>query len=274
MGEILELEVTGLELADAELDVARARITRIAQYVDRPLQSVRLTVRYEQAHATRQRYEADATVVLNGRLLAAHTTGSSAQEATDVAVERLRRQMRRSLDAYVAQRNEPRLIESDLADLGLETPVDTPPAQRTPPEDRRIIYRHTLSDEPRATYAAMEDLLELDLRFLLFVHARTNEDVVVHRIDADHVGLLFPPGSALADEGDEVVVPEPSRFPDAIPLQLARETMDVLDHGWLYFLEQEDGRGKVMYVREDGDYGLVEPEGLVHADADLGEEEI
>jgi hypothetical protein len=35
--------------------------------------------------------------------------------------------------------------------------------------------------------------------------------------------------------------------------------MDVLNHRFLYFVDAADGRGKVLYLRHDGDYGLVEP---------------
>jgi low temperature requirement protein LtrA len=33
----------------------------------------------------------------------------------------------------------------------------------------------------------------------------------------------------------------------------------------IYFIDERDGRGKVLYVRRDGDYGLVEPPPVVPA---------
>jgi hypothetical protein len=36
--------------------------------------------------------------------------------------------------------------------------------------------------------------------------------------------------------------------------------MDVVNHRFLYFIDDRDGRGRVLYLRHDGDYGLVEPE--------------
>jgi hypothetical protein len=35
--------------------------------------------------------------------------------------------------------------------------------------------------------------------------------------------------------------------------------MDWLNHRFLYFVDAEDGRGRVLYLRHDGDYGLVQP---------------
>ena len=81
---------------------------------------------------------------------------------------------------------------------------------------------------------------------------------MVHRRDDGRIGLLHPPGSPLSGEND-IVVPEPSRYDQPIPLAKARDEMDVLGHRFLYFIDAADGRGKVLYLRHDGDYGLVEP---------------
>jgi hypothetical protein len=35
--------------------------------------------------------------------------------------------------------------------------------------------------------------------------------------------------------------------------------MDVVNNRFVYFIDAADGRGKVLYMRHDGDYGLVEP---------------
>jgi putative sigma-54 modulation protein len=86
----------------------------------------------------------------------------------------------------------------------------------------------------------------------------THEDVVVHWRDDGRVGLLHPQGSALADEGPPVV-PEASRYSEPLSLAVAREEMDLLNHRFLYFIDAADGRGRVIYLRFDGDYGLVEP---------------
>ena len=127
-----------------------------------------------------------------------------------------------------------------------------------PPSQRRIVRRRTYLSVPLGTLDAIDGLLSMDLEFMLFVHARTHEDVVVHLQDDGQFGLLFPDRSPLADEGD-IVVPRPSRYPGPLALSAARMEMDFLDHRFLYFLDAEDKRGKVIYLRHDGDYGLVEP---------------
>jgi hypothetical protein len=45
-----------------------------------------------------------------------------------------------------------------------------------------------------------------------------------------------------------------------IALVDARSEMEVLNHRFVYFIASEVRRGKVLYLRHDGDYGLVELE--------------
>ncbi|MEA2295105.1 MAG: hypothetical protein QOE86_2744, partial [Solirubrobacteraceae bacterium] len=114
---------------------------------------------------------------------------------------------------------------------------------------------------PESTYEAISDLIDDAERFHVFVHMRTGEDVVVHRVvDDAHIILLHPQGSVLADEADDVVVPEPSRYSSALTLAQARAELDLVRHSFLYFTDAADLRGKVLYLRRDGDYGLVGPQ--------------
>ena len=81
---------------------------------------------------------------------------------------------------------------------------------------------------------------------------------MVYLRDDGQIGLLMPPGSRLVEERD-IVVPKESRYARPITLGEARTEMDFLDHRFLYFTDAEDERGKVIYLRHDGDYGLVVP---------------
>jgi ribosome-associated translation inhibitor RaiA len=231
----------------AVADQARERIEALQQYTDEPLTNVRVTVR--ETNASRP-YVVDASFVVKDRLLAAHTAGKTPEEALDKAVHRLRRQILRVTKSEVAQRNEPIHLDFDV--------THRPEAERKPPSQRRIVHRHPYVGTPISTGEAVRELVDLDLEFFLFTHERTGEDVVVYRRDDGRIGLLHPQGSELADEND-IVVAEPSRYSEPITLEKARAEMDWLNHRFLYFIDAEDGRGKVLYLRHDGDYGLVVP---------------
>jgi ribosome-associated translation inhibitor RaiA len=255
---VIDVEFTaGEDVSSEQAEEARQRFASIDRYVDgRPLTGARLTVRRTQGPKAARPFVADAHVLYDGRVLAAHAAGRSPVEAVDAVTERLRRQLRRVVGAEVAMRNEPRVLQEGLEALEHDARF-RPEASLKPPEEREIIRRFTYVDVPLSTLEAVADLLDLDVEFSLFRHVRTGEDVVVYRRDDGRIGLLYPPGSPLVDEND-VVVPEESRYSEPISLTRAREEMDMVNHRFLYFVDAEDGRGKVLYLRHDGDYGLVE----------------
>jgi hypothetical protein len=219
--------------------------------VGEPLISPRLTVR-----RAGRRFVADADVRFRGRVLAAHAAGPTERAAVEAVVERLRRQLRRTVMAEVALRNEPRLIQQKIDAMRREAELHPEPSRKAP-ERREIIRRSTHVSVSLSTIEAIRDLLDLDLEFFLFRHARTGEDVVVHRRDAGRLGLIFPEGSVLADEED-LVTPEPDRHGHPVPLAQVVEEMDLAGHRLVYFVDAADDRGKVIYLRHDSDYGLVE----------------
>jgi ribosome-associated translation inhibitor RaiA len=250
------------DLSDGRRETIREQLEKLAHYTDEPIQTIRLTLRHPDTRAARIRWEADATLELAGMRLAAHATAADPVQAARQVAHRLRRQLRRAADADAALRNEPRVIEKALAVRARERRRRPQPRQK-PPELRDIIRRPTAYPLPENTFDAVMDLLDLDYEFLLFRHERTGEDVVVYRRGDGRIGLLHPPGSELADETD--VVAQPSRYPEPVPLERVREELDVLGEGFIYFIDERDGRGKVLYVRPDGDYGLVEPPPVVPA---------
>ncbi len=245
------------DLPRSERGEIRERLARLERSTDARIEALRLTLRHPETSAARPRWVADASLVRNGRRLAAHATGNDALHAAKQAAERLERQMRRVTDAPVALRNDRRTIQHALAHLAHDR-THRPQPRFKRPDLRDIIPQRAPYPLPESTLDAVADLLDLDLEFLLFRHARTQEDVVAYRREDPRIGLLHPPGSPLADEND-IIVPKPSRYPQPIPLATARNEMDVLNHRFLYFIDTADRRAKVLYLRHDGDYGLVEP---------------
>jgi hypothetical protein len=252
----VELVLRG-QIPGGDVEAARACMVALGRYAARPVTAARLALLPPTGLGHRERHVAHAQIVFDGRVLAARAVAPSAAKAAKDAAERLRRQLRRLVDADVATRNEPRVIEGALRELTSDRRL-APPVRLKPPEERAIVPRLTYAREREPTLSAVVDLLDLDEEFHLFSHVLTEEDVVVHRRIDRRIGLLFPPGSALADENG-IVIPRASRYSDPIALDTARAEMDLLDHRFLYFVHDDDARGKVLYLRFDGDYGLVHP---------------
>jgi ribosome-associated translation inhibitor RaiA len=255
----LDLAVVG-DIPEDAVEAARRQIEKVERYTDEPVNVIRLTLRRDvggTAHNPRA-FVADASVEVNGRVLHAHVAAEAADRAAREAADRIRRQLRRVVGRDVALRNEPRVIREALDGLPFAR-EDRPVGNLKPPELRRVVHRRTYTSVPLSTLEAVNELLDIDLEFLLFKHARTGEDVVVYRRDDGRIGLIHPPGSELADEND-IVVPQESRYSQPIAFDQARAEMDVLNHRFLYFIDSADLRGKVIYLRHDGDYGIVDPE--------------
>ena len=255
----LNLSAVG-DIPGPEVEAARRQIEKVEGYTDEPVIVIRATLRHDASGASRTKraFVADVDVDVNGRVLHAHTTAESAAKAAERAAARIRKQLRRIVGKDVALRNEPRVINRALESIPFN-PGDRPGTGLKPPDQRQIVHRRTYTSVPMGTIEAVNELLDMDVEFFLFVHARTNEDVVVYRRDDGRIGLLHPPFSKLADEND-IVVPEPSRYSRPLTLDEARTEMNYLNHRFLYFIDAADMRGKVLYLRHDGDYGLVEPE--------------
>jgi hypothetical protein len=242
----MDVEIKVLsEIPQADVDRARQCVAALERYLARPPISVRLALR--RAPHSKPPYIAEASVVLAGHLVAARAAGHTAPDAADAAVRRLLRQARRFVGIRIAQRHRPEPDGRPAADL---RPVAA--------EDAAIVRRRPYVHVALTTFEAVADLLALDVLFYLFRHLRTAEDVVVDRRDDGGVGLIFPPGSVLADEGD-ILLARPSRYPGPLSLAAALEEMRLARHRFLYFADRRDDRAKVLYVRRDGDYGLVEP---------------
>jgi ribosome-associated translation inhibitor RaiA len=237
----VEVKTDG-SVSPEQAQLARDAVASLPRYTSDPITGARVTVRRAHGHG-KCPFVADASVLVAGRLLAAHVADRTPEQAARELADRLRRQLRRVEDKEVALRNEVR---------------HRPEPDLKPPKERRIVHRHPYVDVLLSTVEAVRELLDLDLEFFLFEHVLTGEDVVVYRRDEGGIGLLHPPGSALADEND-IVATKPSRYDEPIPLSEAREQMDWLNHRFLYFVDAADGRGKVLYLRHDGDYGLVDP---------------
>jgi ribosome-associated translation inhibitor RaiA len=258
---LIDVEVhVPASIPPGQVEAARRRVASLDRFTKDPLLGARLTLRRD--GGAQPPYVADVDVRYDGRVLAAHASGQSAAQAADAAAEALRRQVRRIVGAEVAQRNDPRALETAIRTLWPDDD-DRPPVRIKPAEEREIVARRTYADEPKPTLTAIADMLQDAEEFHLFVHARTGEDVVVHWLDGGRLALLHPPGSALADEGD-LLVTRPSWFSEPLPFATARQEMDLLNERavstrFLYFIDAGDGRGKVIHLRLDGDYGLVEP---------------
>jgi hypothetical protein len=241
----VRLEITTLsDVPPAQLEEARKRVDAHARHPVGAQTAGRLTLRRA---ATTPPYEATASLVVRGRLVAARGQGRTAGEAVDAVVRRLQRQARALSDGPPVERLQLR--------VGGPLPTDARPRPRA---NATIVRRRPYADVALTTLEAIADLISLDVRFYFFRHARSAEEVCLDRFMNGRIGMIFPPGSVLADEAD-LIVCRPSRYTQPLPLAAALEELVLARHRFMYFVDTADEHAKVLYLRRDGDVGLVEP---------------
>ena len=71
--------------------------------------------------------------------------------------------------------------------------------------------------------------------------------------------MIGPLGTGWSGSDEDGIVREDSRGPEPRTLETVIAEMNELNHRFLYFVDAASGRGRVIYLRYDGHYGLIEP---------------
>ena len=123
-----------------------------------------------------------------------------------------------------------------------------------PPEQREVVRHKTFALEPMTPDEAAFDMDLLGHDFYLFTDLGSGNDALVYRDGGDGKfalqGETVPyaeAGTLLASAG---AAPELSEG-DAI------DRLNLSGEPFLFFLDPDSGRGRVLYLRYDGHYGLI-----------------
>lgn len=194
----------------------------------------------------------EASVDVGGMPVRAQVAASTAREAVDLLVERLRRRLDRIEDRMEARH---RWLSVDNGEWRRGAPRAARPEYfPRPPEERRVVRRKSFAVAPMTVDEAAFDMDLLDHAFYLFVDERTGRDVVVHRVDGGY-GLIGGRADSVAGATVPVhVEPDPPTLDEAAAL----ERLDAGNEDFVFFIDAATGRGRVVYRRYDGDYGVIE----------------
>jgi ribosome-associated translation inhibitor RaiA len=235
------------EVSRAEREYARDKIDRLRGMVGAPVLFARVDLRAFVDPARELPADAKASLDVNGRLVRAHVAGATMTEAIDLLDARLRERLGRLSGRQ----------ESARGHHTSRGATPRPSFGRLAPEDREIVAHKTFAVGTQGIDEAIGDLELLDHDFYLFRNATTGDDNVVARADGGYE--LFEPGERCPLDA----VVEPVRPSPVSPPQVrADEAMEILDLGdvpFVFFVDPDDGRGRVLYRRYDGHYGMIVP---------------
>ncbi|MER7755584.1 sigma 54 modulation/S30EA ribosomal C-terminal domain-containing protein [Kitasatospora sp. NPDC097643] len=155
---------------------------------------------------------------------------------------------------------------SEQGDIGFAAVHESawrPQFAARPLAERRIARRKAVVLARRTPAEAAREMLALDRRFQLFSDTRTGRDSLVHRSLPDGAPVLLRAGTGVgeSDPGPDAHLPirtEPQAV-GRLGLDEAARRLWLTGAPFVFHADPVDGRGRVLYRRYDGHYGLITP---------------
>jgi len=226
----------------------------------RPIIFARFKLRVERGRPPDQQALAQATIDVSGSRIRAHVAGSNLAEALDLLEERLDRRLRR-----LSERRQDSSTRPPQAPPGEwrhgDLPTTRPGYYDRDPQDREIVRRKAYAPTAVSVEEALFDLDVLDHTFFLFTDEEDGEDSIVYERDGGVVLHRLSGGEPRSGRARQFAV---SVHPTPVPGLSESEAvahLDASEEPFLFFRDRTTDRGKVIYRRYDGHYGMIEPAG-------------
>lgn len=114
------------------------------------------------------------------------------------------------------------------------------PRRNSPAEPSQIFRRKTFAAHPLTVDEAAYEMVLLDHDFYLYTDQETGSEAVVQQNqDGEGYDVLSSPATLSEDQ--------------------ARERLDLGGEPLVFYRDPKDSRGRVLYRRFDGGYGLISP---------------
>jgi ribosome-associated translation inhibitor RaiA len=245
------------DVSATERAYAEEKIGRVRSIAPGPVlyANVMLTAH---ADAARERpASAKAALDVNGRLVRAHVAAGTMLEAVDLLAGRLRDRLERY--AHHEEAKHLRLRNRDEHEWHHgDREASRPPYFPRPPDEREVVRTKTFAVDEMTPDEAVVDLELLDHDFYLFKNLETGEDNVVARSSASGYEL-FEPSSTCSLAETAAAIEHSTTRPPTMTTGDAVEELELAGVRYVFFVDPDDGRGRVLYHRYDGHYGLIVP---------------
>lgn len=258
MVDAIDVVVRG-EIPDRWVDYARRKVAKAVSQLDEPILHTRLRLSLSPDPAVERPAVAQVNVDVNGEPVRAGVSARDVTEAADLLAERLRRVLVRRHD----RRDERHVgLPPEPGRWGHGRRPSRPRSHiARPPEEREVVPRQTFAVGLITPDEAAFDLEMFDHDFILFTDLASGEDCVLSTGKGEgyvlwrlHAPAPQPP-----------VIAQPLTIVDGpAPVLALADAIERLNAGkepFVFFEDAGTGRGRVLYRRFDGHYGLITPEG-------------
>jgi hypothetical protein len=237
-------------------DYAIERFTTLAEHVGDPVLFARIKLTVEPDPARDRPVIAEVAFDVNGELVRAHIAAHELREAIDLLQRRLRGKLEHRAEHREAVRRRSGVAvpgEWRHGDLAAPRPDWFP----RPAEERQVVAHKAFAVGACTVDEAVFDLEQADFDFYLFTELATGADACVDRQADGSYGLtrLRDPD---ADPGPMAVTVH--RSPAVAPTLAEAEAIELLEAAGahhVFHADPDTGRGRVLYRRYDGHYGLL-----------------
>ncbi len=241
-----------------EWNYAIDKIGKVVESLDDPVlfASVRLE---RSADPARERgATARVNLDLDGEPVRAHVAADQMEEAIDLLEARLRDRVRHLIERRQAlRRRGPVSVPGSWRHGNAATPGS--PYFPRPADDRQIVRHKTYTTAEATVDEAVFDMESMDYDFFLFTDLATGQDAIVWRESTGYrLRLLDGAATPLDRPSAAAAELEPGRA-QILSLDEAREHLDRSHAPWVFFKDRVGCRGRVLYRRYDGHYGLIIP---------------
>jgi ribosomal subunit interface protein len=237
---------------ESATEYARTKIDHVTGYANHPVLAARVVLTSAQDPAMERPERAEASLDVNGTQIRAHALASDMTGAVDLLEEKLQKNLVQFQDR---ERTRHRWI--GVASEGEWRHGDLPAAQedhfRRPPQEREIVRRKTFALAPMTPDEAAYEMGLLGHDFYLFTDSGTGKDAVVYR---NGTGRFAIRGESVV-EGESAPLVEMVGSAPTLSDSEATTRLELSGEPFVFYLDPESGRGKVLYIRYDGHYGLI-----------------
>ena len=233
-------------------DHARGKVEHVLRLAKEPILSAHVVLTMSPDPAVERSARAEASFDVNGTPVRAHAVAADMFAAVDLLEEKLERNLAQHADRLRTRHRwigEAGAHEWRHGDLPTQREASFP----RPADQREVVRRKTFALQEMTPDEAAFDMDLLGHDFYLFRDLQSGKDAVVYRNGdgrfalkgdvvpyAEHETLLSVAGAA----------PTLSEADATARLALSGE-------GFLFYLDPDSGRGRVLYLRYDGHYGLI-----------------
>lgn len=239
-------------VADSDVEYARSKVAHVTGYSTHPILAARVVLSVAQDPAMERPASAEASLDVNGTQIRAHALASDMPGAVDILEDKLRKNLvqfqdrERTRHRWIGVTSDNEWRHGDLRTArGTYFP--------RPPQDREVLRRKTFALAPMTPDEAAYEMELLGHDFYLFTDVRSGRDAVVYR---DGSGRFAIRGEAVVEGASAPLVEMVGSAP-TLSEQEAITRLDVSGEPFVFYLDPETGRGRVLYIRYDGHYGLI-----------------